>query len=252
MKEVRIAEEALARSTPAEQRAYLDEACGADAALRRRVEDLMRATQEAAPASDALTAAFQPSAETGALSAPRAGGDGPAETRAEPQAGGKDPGLSFLEPCGREGTLGRLRHYEVLRVLGKGGFGIVLEALDEKLQRRVAIKVLGPQLAGNATARQRFVREARAAAAVRDPHVVQIYDVGESPLPFLVMEFVQGQTFQDRIDDGALDVREIVRIGAQIAQGLAAAHERGEVHRDIKPANILLESPSPPRGEGWG
>ncbi len=127
-----------------------------------------------------------------------------------------DRPLDFLRPSTRPGTLGWLAHYEVLEVLGKGGFGIVLKAFDEKLQRLVAIKVLSPQLAGNATACQRFVREARAAAAVRDAHVVKVFDVAEDPLPYLVMELVNGQTLQQKIDQtGALDVQDVLRIGAK-------------------------------------
>ncbi len=127
-------------------------------------------------------------------------------------------------------------------MLGQGGFGIVLKAFDDKLQRLVAIKVLGPHLASNDTARKRFVREARAAARVRDAHVVKVFDVEEHPQPYLVMEYVHGETLEARLKrTGPLDVVDIVRIGAQVAQGLAAAHREGEIHRDIKPANILLD-----------
>jgi len=197
-----IAETARGKGSPAEQTAYLNEVCGGDPALRQRVEDLLR-NQEPTAAPE---------------------------------------GLDFLQPAATAGVLGRLAHYEVQEVLGKGSFGIVLKAFDEKLQRLVAIKVLGPQVAGNATARQRFVREARAAAAVRDPHVIKVFEVEECPRPYLVMEYVQGQTLQDRIDRGGpLDLKEIMQIGAQVAAGLAAAHRQGEIHRDIKPANILLE-----------
>ena len=147
-----------------------------------------------------------------------------------------------MQPGTQPGSLGRLGHYEVLEVLGKGGFGIVLKAFDDKLQRLVAIKVLGPQLARNATARSRFVREARAAAAVNSKHVVSTYEVDEQPIPYLVMEYVAGKTLQDRIDQSEpLETRDILRIGAEIAEGLAAAHQQGLIHRDIKPANILLE-----------
>jgi tetratricopeptide (TPR) repeat protein len=129
----------------------------------------------------------------------------------------------------------------VLGVLGQGAFGIVLEAFDEKLQRRVAVKVLTAQAANSPTARERFLREARAAAAIRNPHVVQVFEVAEGPVPYLVMEFVNGPTLQHQVDKhGPLDVPSIVRIGAQIATGLAAAHALGKIHRDIKPANILL------------
>ena len=122
--------------------------------------------------------------------------------------------------------------------------GIVLKAFDPALHRAVAIKVLAPQLATNNSARQRFAREARAAAAIRNEHVVAIHAVDEwKGLPYLVMEFIPGRSLQDRIDRTApLDITSILRIGMQTAAGLAAAHAQGLVHRDIKPANILLEN----------
>src|SRR5207244_1435417 len=102
---------------------------------------------------------------------------------------------AFLEPATRPGSLGRLAgHYEVLSVLGQGGFGIVFKAFDEKLHRMVALKVLSTELADNATARKRFVREARAAAPISNEHVVNVYAVDEQPVPYLVMEYVCGQT----------------------------------------------------------
>ncbi len=150
--------------------------------------------------------------------------------------------LSFIEPPVEPGTIGRLRHYDILRVAGRGGMGIVLKAFDRSLRRIVAIKLLAPHLAGNGQARQRFVREGRAAAAISHEHVVTIHAVEESP-PFLVMQYVHGETLEERIHrNGSLAVREAVRIALQIAQGLAAAHAQGVVHRDIKPANILLEN----------
>jgi hypothetical protein len=122
--------------------------------------------------------------------------------------------------------------------------GIVLEGRDPRLQRVVAIKVLAPQLAVTAIARQRFLREARAAAAVRDEHVVTIYAVEEADgLPYLVMELIAGLSLQERIDrNGPLELKEIMRIGVQTARGLSAAHAHGLIHRDVKPANILLEN----------
>src|SRR5262249_45239465 len=103
---------------------------------------------------------------------------------------------------------------------------------------------LAPRLAASKSARQRFVREAQAAAAVRDDHVVAIHAVSdEGPVPYLVMECISGQTLEQRIQQGkALGLKEILRIGMQSAAGLAAAHAQGLVHRDIKPANILLEN----------
>src|SRR5262245_9794788 len=125
-------------------------------------------------------------------------GDRPA-TETDESVPIRDKCLSFLKPGTEPGSLGRLGHYEVRKVLGVGGFGLVLQAFDGKLQRLVAIKVLGPQLAGNANARSRFVREARVAAAVNCKYVVSTYEVSEQPIPHLVMEYVAGKTLQDRI-----------------------------------------------------
>lgn len=151
--------------------------------------------------------------------------------------------LDFLEPSDNPAMLGRLGTYEILAVIGSGGFGIVLKGYDRELNRYVAVKVLAPHLAHNAAARKRFAREAQAAAAVVHPHVVAIHTVDPSgKLPFLVMPLIAGESLQDRLNrEGSLNVNEILRIGLQVAQGLAAAHAQGVVHRDVKPANILLE-----------
>ncbi len=149
----------------------------------------------------------------------------------------------LLSPPSHPEMLGRIGRYEVERLIGSGGMGVVFKAIDTELNRPVAIKLLAPYLAGNGAARQRFAREAKAAAAVVHEHVVPIYNVesdGESP--FLVMHYVSGESLQSRIDrEGALEVCEILRIGMQVASGLDAAHAQGLVHRDIKPSNILLE-----------
>ena len=140
--------------------------------------------------------------------------------------------------------LGRLGRYEIERIIGAGGMGIVLKGFDSQLNRPVAIKLLAPHLARFGAARQRFAREARAAAAVVHEHVVSIHNVeSEHAQPFLVMQFIPGESLQGRVErDGPLSVREILRIGLQAASGLAAAHAQGLVHRDVKPANILLEN----------
>src|SRR5262245_58053368 len=155
-----------------------------------------------------------------------------------------EPVLGFLDPPARPGALGRLGPYDVLALLGRGGMGVVLKALDPALDRIVAIKVLAPQLAASPVARQRFSREAKATAAVCHDHVVPIYNVDSvHGLPYLVMQCVPGPTLQERLDrDGPLELEEILRIAHQTAAGLAAAHAQGLVHRDVKPANILLEN----------
>ena len=115
--------------------------------------------------------------------------------------------LGFLAPATRPDSLGRIGHYEVLQVLGQGGFGIVFRAFDDVLHRVVAVKVLSPQMAATSPARKRFLREARSSAQVRHENVVQVYEVDEQPLPYLVMEFIPGETLQQRLDrTGPLDV----------------------------------------------
>ena len=151
---------------------------------------------------------------------------------------------NFLSASDNPAMLGRLGAYEIVEVTGRGGMGVVLKGFDAELDRYVAIKILAPELATSASARQRFAREARAAAAVVHDHVVAIHAVvTASVLPYLVMPYCAGESLQQRIDrTGALELKEILRIGMQVADGLAAAHAQGLVHRDVKPANILLEN----------
>jgi WD40 repeat protein/tRNA A-37 threonylcarbamoyl transferase component Bud32 len=207
---------ALDREGPA-RAAYLDMACAGRPELRERIERLLQSH----------------GAEDAFLNVP-----------APEQLARADQALTFLAPPVEPGALGRLDHYDVLEVVGRGATGVVLKARDTKLQRVVALKVLLPRLAASRTARQRFVREAQATAAVRDDHVIAIHAVSDDgPLPYLVMEYIAGITLEDRIRRGGpLELKEVLRIGMQVANGLAAAHAQGLVHRDIKPANILLEN----------
>ncbi len=154
--------------------------------------------------------------------------------------------LDFLQPTDTPGRIGRIGGFDVIRVVGRGGMGVVLAAFDESLQREVAIKVLDPQLKSNDTAQQRFCREARAAAKVAHDNIVTVYQVSEDEaagLPYLVMQLVNGETLEERLRrTGKLSIEEAVRVGMQAAQGLAAAHEHLLIHRDIKPANILIDA----------
>jgi len=148
-----------------------------------------------------------------------------------------------LGPPSHPEMLGRLGRYEIERMIGSGGMGVVFKAIDSELNRPVAIKVLAPHLARNGSAKQRFGRESRAAAAVVHEHVVAIHNVeSDGDTPFIVMQYVSGESLQARVARlGPLGTQQILRIGIQAASGLAAAHEQGIVHRDVKPANILLE-----------
>jgi eukaryotic-like serine/threonine-protein kinase len=216
---------ALEKATPEDRAAYLDQACAGDDELRRRVQRLL--------ATHASVGQF--------LERPVVEAEGVAALAAAESSAAD---LSFLLPSSEPDSLGRLDHYEVLEVVGRGGTGVVLRAHDTKLRRIVAVKVLAAPPAVTGTARERFVREARAAAAVRDDHVVAIHAVcDEGPVPYLVMEFIDGCNLEALLRRGGpLAVKEVLRIGIQVASGLAAAHQQGLIHRDVKPANILLEN----------
>lgn len=150
---------------------------------------------------------------------------------------------SHLKPGSRPDALGSFGGYEILQVIAHGGMGIVLKAHDPALDRIVAIKVLAPALAADAGFRERFVREARAAAVLQHDHIVVIHSVGEEDgLPFIVMQHLAGPSLQQHLEaNGPLAKNDLIRVGAQIASALQTAHGAGLVHRDIKPANILME-----------
>ena len=156
-----------------------------------------------------------------------------------------DSELSFLEPCEDPAYIGCLKDFQISRVIGRGGMGVVLEAFDPHLQRVVAIKVLSRGFQNNKGAVERFCREGRAAASVSHEHVVPMYQVArieEGEIAFLVMQLIDGETLQSRLEEQSpMPSSEVARIGMQIAAGLSAAHEMGLVHRDIKPGNVLIE-----------
>jgi eukaryotic-like serine/threonine-protein kinase len=254
---------ALEHESAADRAAYLDSACS-DADLRCQVEKLLKAhphvgdflkkpaVEQLARGSEQALATLELDGTTDDQKVLAPNKSGPA---AEPTEGGladndDQTTLDFLRPSTKSESLGRIGHYEVLELVGRGAFGIVFRAFDDVLQRVVAVKVLAPQLAASTTARKRFLREARSSARVRHENVVQVYAVEEQPLPFLVMEFVPGETLQQRLErTGPLDAMEVAQIGRQLALGLAAAHGMGLIHRDVKPANILIESGPNPRAK---
>lgn len=228
---------ALEKTSPTERSTYLDSACAGDAALRKRVEQLLSRQSDVGSFLESPVRA-----PTGTEQSPEHQHEQAREAAADLAGAGSIP-LDFLAPSEKPECLGTLGQYEILSVVGRGGMGVVLKARDTSLQRIVAIKVLTPELAADAVARQRFLREARAAAAVVDPHIVTIHAVDDSQSPHLVMEMVDGKTLEEKIRTvGMLGPREVARIGCQAALGLAAAHKQGVIHRDVKPANILLEN----------
>ena len=135
-------------------------------------------------------------------------------------------------------TLGR---YQVLGPIGAGGMGEVYVARDPSLGRKVAIKMLPVRMAADRDTLSRFTQEARSASALNHPNIITIHEVGtEESAPFIVMEYVEGKDLRSLLEKGPLPVRQVLDIGAQIADGLAAAHERGIIHRDLKPENLMV------------
>ncbi len=196
--------------------AFLDRACGDDAELRHEVESLIDADRRAGQFMES-----------------------PVEEYAAPLVDETLP-LSQLDPL-----LGRqLGPYRVERSIGGGGMGVVYEAVDTRLDRRVALKLLPLAVSSVPDAKERFVREARAASALDHPNICTIFDIGETEggRMFIVMAFYDGETLDQRMQRGALEIGEAQDIAIQVARGLERAHAAGIVHRDIKPANIILTS----------
>jgi eukaryotic-like serine/threonine-protein kinase len=135
----------------------------------------------------------------------------------------------------------RLGPYEILAPLGSGGMGEVYRARDPRLGREVAIKLLPEKLAGDAPTLERFEREAKAVAALSHANILGIYDIGrDAGRTYAVMELLIGETLRQRLAEGPVPQRKSLEYALQIAQGLAAAHEKGIVHRDLKPENLFV------------
>jgi parallel beta-helix repeat protein len=161
-----------------------------------------------------------------------------------PAQGEKDWELcNFLAPAQAADELGRLGPYRVLAVLGAGGMGVVYKAEDPQLKRLVALKAMLPTMGAGESARKRFLREAQAAAAINHDNIVHIYQVGEDRgAPFIAMQFLEGESLETLLRRSSrLSPDQVLRIGRETAEGLAAAHQRGLIHRDIKPPNLWLE-----------
>jgi serine/threonine protein kinase len=132
-------------------------------------------------------------------------------------------------------------HYKIVEKLGEGGMGVVYKAEDAKLERTVALKFLAEHLLNDAEAKQRFLLEAKAAAALDHPNICTIYEIAEvDGKTFISMAFLSGETLEDRIAKGPLSIKDALDIARQVADGLQAAHAKNVFHRDIKPANILV------------
>ncbi|MFQ5767700.1 MAG: serine/threonine protein kinase [Acidobacteriota bacterium] len=136
-----------------------------------------------------------------------------------------------------------LNHYTILEKIGDGGMGEVYLALDNRLGRRLALKILPPEMAGDRERRQRFEREARAVASLNHRHIVTVYSVEEDHgVKFITMELVEGKVLTDLLPDSGLDLSSLLEIGLPLADALAAAHRQGITHRDLKPDNIMVNT----------
>jgi serine/threonine protein kinase len=195
---------------PERQAQFLEAACGGDPALRAEVQSLLDAAGKSAdflsnPLETAARELFQR--------------ENPATLR---------PGCEF-------------DHYRIVSLAGAGGMGLIYLAEDTRLDRKVAIKTLAPDLIRDTRSLQRFEQEARAASALNHPNILTIYEVGECEgTHFIAAEFIEGPTLRKRLTEGKMEVAQVLDIAAQIASGLGAAHDTGIVHCDVKPENILL------------
>lgn len=284
MNEELIYSQALAKPTQETRSRFLDEACGDDRHLRDKVEALLAARERVDEMLDDLSGLsvddrashhdpLEDSADEDSLFDPSSSGvvfndgssariiagddfvfEGPTDLMTgvpllNPEA--IDPRtLEFWRAILKAPDQSRLdvqiENYRIVKVLGRGGMGVVLRAEDTKLDRIVALKVLAPEFNVHPTAFKRFVREAKAVASVSHDNVVKVFAINEdSHPPMIVMEYVEGESLSRIIKaGGALDVLSITRLGEEVADGLAAAHQQGLIHRDVKPSNILLEEPS--------
>ena len=201
----RVLEGALLR-TDAELPAYLEDSCGRDALLRAQVEHLLAVRDRAGTFLEKPAAMLLDATAT------------------------------------REDLSGRvIGAYHVVSRLGGGGMGEVYLGHDSRLDRRVAIKFLSPELAVDRSRLRRFHQEAKAASSVNHPHIVVVHDFGEwDGRPYLVTEFIEGETLRHRLRQGPLPIRDVLDLGVQMASALAAAHAQDIVHRDVKPENVMV------------
>lgn len=202
--------EAALERLPVERAAFLDSACAGDESLRREVVSLLNADARAGNLSESPAAQFA--------------------------ANMLNEGKNLAQ--GQE-----VSHYRVVSLLGKGGMGSVYLAEDQKLGRKVALKLLPDYFTRDQQRVRRFEREARATSALNHPNILVVHEIGsEGDLHFFVTEFVEGETLRDHISRSRMSIGEALDIAVQVASALATAHQAGIVHRDIKPENIMLRA----------
>ena len=195
-------------AAPEKRAALLEEASGGDAALRAELEALLSAAEGAASSSES-----------------------------QPHEPSEAPTMTLDQVPGE-----RIGPYRTVGIIGAGGMGVVHEAHDTRLGRRVALKFLPPEYSRDPARKARFLREARAASSLDHPNICTIHDIGETEdgRLYMVMAYYEGETLKARLQRGPLAVEEAVDIAMQLSRGLRRAHEAGITHRDIKPANVML------------
>lgn len=226
---------------PERQATFLDRNCP-DPRLRSEVESLLRRAVRAERLFEALGASLAAITREITTAASASDGDVHHPDSAPTHEAPPEPGSKAAIPAG-DGLVERtVSHYRIEERLGGGGMGIVYRARDLRLDRVVALKFLPPHLSLDDVAKQRFLAEARAAAALDHPNICTVYEIDETEEKrlFIAMACYEGETLRARIARGPLSVEDAARIARRIARGLAAAHARGIVHRDIKPANVML------------
>src|SRR5262245_59232032 len=210
-----VFQEALERA-PQERAAFVSEACGSDDSLRREVEALL--------AADGRADNFIES---------------PAYGVAAPLLVGGERNVSLIGK--------HMSYYRIISLLGKGGMGEVYLALDPRLGRKVALKLLLAEFTADANRVRRFEQEARAASALNHPNIITIYEIGQATAAeageqYIVTEFIDGQTLRQRMQTAKLSLNEVIDIAIQVAKALEAAHAAGIIHRDIKPENVMVRA----------
>ncbi len=212
--------ERVLEEPPDRRGAFLDEACGSDAALRRELEALLSAH------------------------------DGSADFLSEAEAWLGERPAQLSSAAAHDRWVGRtLSHYEVMERVGEGGMGVVYRARDTRLDRTVTLKFIHPMLSAEVEAKGRFIQEARAASALDHPNICTIYEIDETAdgQLFIAMAYYAGETLADRLKRGPLGLEEALDAAIAIGSGLGRAHEVGIVHRDLKPANVMLTGRGEPK-----
>ncbi|MEZ6139168.1 MAG: protein kinase [Zavarzinella sp.] len=168
------------------------------------------------------------------------------ETLTQDDGSAKKNSVTIFDPPVVEGEVGVLGPYRIIKELGHGGMGAVYATLDTRLDRKLALKIMLPEYASNSSAKERFIREARAAAKIKHDNIVTIYEADErNGIPYIAMEYLEGYPLDEYLKKkGSPSIKQIIRIAAETFAGLGAAHKQGLIHRDIKPGNLWLESPN--------